>query len=154
MKKAWLLVATCLNIGRIPLAPGTWGSLATMLLVYFIGPYYQAPLYVQLLIIGMVFLLGIPAANQAERHFGKKDPGQCVIDEVAGQMVTLLAVPHNNMYYVAGFFLFRFFDILKPFPIRKLEKIPGGLGIMIDDIAAGVYASLVLQIGLFLYQKI
>lgn len=148
MKKIGVWIATLFNIGRMPFAPGTWGSLVTTLLVYFIDPYWQAPLIIRLAVIFVVFLVGIPAANAAEKHFNKKDPGQCVIDEVAGQMVTLLVAPHHMWAYLAGFLAFRFFDIIKPFPIRRLEKIHGGLGIMVDDIAAGIYAAIVLYFGL------
>ncbi|MCP5053236.1 MAG: phosphatidylglycerophosphatase A [bacterium] len=140
MKHVLLLIATFFNIGRIKLAPGTWTSLATMLLVFYIPAYWKAPLYVQLIAIGVVFLIGIPAARYSEKHFETEDPSQCVIDEVAGQMVALLLVPHQIKFYFLSFLLFRFFDIFKPFPIKKLEHIPYGVGIMVDDIAAGLYA--------------
>lgn len=151
MRKVWLVIATFFGSGLSPLAPGTCGSLATILLVYFIKPYWQAPLYIQLIAIAVVFIVGIPAGSAAEKHFNKKDPGACVIDEVAGQMISLLLVPHKTSFYIAGFFLFRFFDILKPFPIRRLEKIPGGLGIMLDDIMAGLYALALMQLYLYFF---
>jgi len=151
MRNIRLLIATFFGIGRSPLAPGTCASLATMLLVYFIGPYWRAPLYIQLIVIALVFVVGIPASGEAEKHFNKKDPGSCVIDEVAGQMVALLLVPHQISLYIAGFFLFRFFDILKPFPIRRLEKIPGGMGIMADDILAALYALALLQLYIYFF---
>ena len=151
MRQILLFIATFFNIGRLPLAPGTWTSLVTTVLVYFIKPYWQAPLYLQIAAIVIVFVLGIPAASAAEKHFNKKDPRPCVIDEVAGQMLSLLLVPHNIYLYGAGFFLFRVFDILKPFPVRNAEKIPGGFGIMLDDIAAGLYALGVLHLYLYLF---
>ena len=151
MRQILLFIATFFNIGRLPLAPGTWASLVTTVLVYFIKPYWQAPLYIQIAAIVIVFVLGIPAASAAERHFKKKDPRPCVIDEVAGQMLSLLLVPHNIYLYGAGFFLFRVFDILKPFPVRNAEKIPGGFGIMLDDIVAGLYALGVLHLYLYLF---
>ena len=151
MRQILLFIATFFNIGRLPLAPGTWSSLVTTVLVYFIKPYWQAPFYIQIAAIGIVFILGIPAASAAEKHFNKKDPRPCVIDEVAGQMLSLLLVPHNIYLYGAGFFLFRVFDILKPFPVRNAEKIPGGFGIMLDDIAAGLYALGVLHLYLYLF---
>ena len=151
MRQILLFIATFFNIGRLPLAPGTWASLVTTVLVYFIKPYWQAPLYIQIAAIVIVFVLGIPAASAAEKHFNKKDPRPCVIDEVAGQMLCLLLVPHNIYLYGAGFFLFRLFDILKPFPVRNAEKIPGGFGIMLDDIAAGLYALGVLHLYLYLF---
>jgi phosphatidylglycerophosphatase A len=116
-----------------------------------IQPYWQAPVYIQTAIIFIVFLIGIPAATHAEKNFDKEDPRYCVIDEVAGQMIALLLVPHQIGFYIAGFFLFRFFDILKPFPIKHLEKIPQGLGIMIDDVAAGLYALGVLHLFIYIF---
>ena len=150
MKHVWLLMATFFNIGRIPFAPGTCASLVTMLLVYFVRPYWEAHLYIQLIVILVIFLLGIPAAYYTEKHFKKKDPGQCVIDEVAGQMVSLLLIPHTIWLYIAGFFLFRFFDILKPFPIRHTEKVPYGVGIMIDDIVAGLFTLGLLHLAIYI----
>lgn len=150
MRKVWLVIATFFGSGLSPLAPGTCGSLVTMLLVYFIKPYWQAPLTIQLAAIVMVFIVGIPAGNAAEKHFNKKDPGACVIDEVAGQMISLLLVPHKISFYIAGFFLFRVFDIVKPFPVSRLEKIPGGLGIILDDIMAGLYALVLMQLYLYI----
>jgi len=151
MKRILLFFATFFNIGRLPIAPGTWASLVTTVLVYFIKPYWQAPIYLQIAAIVFVFLFGIPAASAAEKHFNKKDPRPCVIDEVAGQMVSLLLVPHTISFYIAGFLLFRLFDILKPFPVRNAEKIPGGFGIMLDDIVAGIYALGVLHLYLYLF---
>jgi phosphatidylglycerophosphatase A len=151
MRKVWLVIATFFGSGLSPLAPGTCGSLATMLLVYFIEPYWQAPLYIQLAAIAIVFIVGIPAGSAAEKHFNKKDPGACVIDEVVGQMIALLLVPHKISFYIAGFFLFRLFDIVKPYPVGKLERIPGGWGIMLDDVMAGLYALAVMQLYLYLF---
>jgi len=151
MKRIWITIATFFYIGHMPIAPGTWASLATTLLVFFIPPYWLAPVYLQLAIIAVVFLLGIPAATYAEKHYKKEDPGFCVIDEVAGQMVSLLLIPHSIWLYLASFLLFRVFDILKPFPIRLLEKAPKGLGIMIDDIGAGLYALGLLHLLIYIF---
>jgi phosphatidylglycerophosphatase A len=120
--------------------------LVTTLLVHFIKPYREAPVYFQIPVIVIIFIIGLPAAGAAEKHFDKKDPRKCVIDEVAGQMVSLLFIPYNVYLYAAAFLLFRFFDILKPFPVKRAERIPGGLGIMLDDILAGLYALAVLQL--------
>jgi phosphatidylglycerophosphatase A len=152
-KKVWLIMATFFYVGYLPIAPGTWASMVTAVLVYFIRPYWQATLYIQLIVIFAIFLLGIPAASYAEKHFKKKDPRPCVIDEVAGQMVSLLLVPHKIVFYVAAFFLFRFFDIIKPPPIKPLEKAPHGIGIMIDDIAAGLFALGVLHLGIYIFER-
>jgi phosphatidylglycerophosphatase A len=151
MKRILHLAATFFYIGHIPGAPGTCASLVTAALVYFVAPYWQAPLYIQAPVILVIFLAGIPAANDAEKHFNKKDPRQCVIDEVPGQMIGLLLVPHSPVLYVAGFLLFRFFDILKPFPIRRIEKIAGGPGIMLDDIVAGLYALGLLHLLIYIF---
>ncbi|MCP5108096.1 MAG: phosphatidylglycerophosphatase A [bacterium] len=151
MKKIWLIIATFFNIGRLPILGGTITSLVLMLLVYFIKPYWNAPFYIQIPIVVAIFILGIPASSVAEKHFNTKDPRPCVIDEVAGQMVALLLVPHNIYFYCAGFFLFRVFDILKPPPVSTAEKIPGGFGIMFDDIVAGLYALAILQIYIYFF---
>ena len=94
--------------------------------------------------------LGIHPATVAARESGKEDPGFVVIDEVAGQMISLIAIPVDWKYLVAGFILFRGFDIAKPFPLRRLERLPGGTGIMMDDVGAGIYALALLQIWLHL----
>jgi len=154
MKHVWILIATFFNVGRIPFAPGTAASLVTTALVYFIAPYWQALLVVKLAVILALFLLGIPAASESEIHFKKKDPRQCVIDEVPGQMLSLLLIPHDPWYYFAGFVLFRVFDILKPYPIKKLEKAPHGTGIMIDDIAAGLMGLGALHLGIHLLKTL
>ncbi len=140
MKQFLLTVATFFNIGYGPVAPGTWASLVTGVTVYLIVPFLSSPPLMLAGAILIIFMVGIPAAGLAEKHFNKKDPRACVIDEVAGQMVALILIPHHALYYFAAFLLFRFFDIIKPFPVNKLEKIKGGLGIMLDDIMAGLYA--------------
>lgn len=156
-KQILVLIATFFKVGYLPLMPGTWASLVTAVLVYFIKPYWDAPLYIQIPIIVIIFILGIPAASEAEKHFkllkktdkhfSEKDPRPCVIDEVAGQMVALLMVPHDKIYlYAAAFVLFRVFDVFKPPPVSTAEKLPGGLGIMVDDIVAGLYAFGILQL--------
>jgi phosphatidylglycerophosphatase A len=152
MKKMAVLIATFFGIGRIRIAPGTWTSLAVTLIVYFIPlPALSFPWLA--LATGFIFLIGIPAAAVCEKHFQKKDPRQCVIDEVAGQMVCFWFLPHTIAYYGAAFLLFRFFDILKPFPIKASEQIPHGIGIMLDDVLAGFYALGVLQGARYLFFK-
>jgi len=144
MKPLAILIATFFGLGRIRLAPGTWTSLVVTLIVYFI-PVAPLPFLYLALATGIVFLVGIPAAAACEKHFQKKDPRQCVIDEVAGQLVCLWFLPHAIGFYLAAFLLFRFFDIFKPFPVRQSEAIPHGVGIMLDDVLAGFYALAVLQ---------
>jgi phosphatidylglycerophosphatase A len=92
-----------------------------------------------------ITLIGIPLSTVVARESGRKDPGFVVIDEVAGQMIALIAAPLNWKYLLAGFILFRSFDIVKPFPLRRLEKLPLGTGIMMDDVGAGLYALVLLQ---------
>ena len=104
--------------------------------------------FLALLTAVAVTLIGIPASTRVARESGIKDPGFVVIDEVAGQMIALIAVPAHWKYMLAGFILFRSFDIVKPFPLRRLEALPGGTGIMMDDVGAGLYALALLQIWL------
>ena len=151
MKRILFFAATFFYVGYLPVAPGTWASLVTTALVFFIRPYWQAPVYIQLVIIFAVFLMGIPAASHAEKHFDKEDPRPCVIDEVAGQMISLILIPHSIGLYAAGFLIFRFFDIIKPFPIKYLEKAPHGVGIMIDDVAAGLYSLGLLHLLIYVF---
>jgi len=142
------LVATFFGAGWLKPGPGTWGSLATMLLWWLvashIGP--EARLPVIGLLIGLSVAAGIPAATLEARGCGKKDPSHVVIDEVAGQLVTLIAVPIGWKALVAAFILFRAFDIVKPPPIRLLERLPEGTGIVVDDLGAGIYALIVMQL--------
>ncbi len=136
------LVATFFGIGRLPPGPGTWGSAATVLLwaalAHALAPSLRTPIAIALVVL--VTLVGIPAATQVARSSGIKDPQFVVIDEVAGQLVALVAVPLAWKSFLAGFILFRVFDIVKPPPARQLEALPEGSGIVLDDIAAGLYA--------------
>jgi phosphatidylglycerophosphatase A len=143
MKKIGVFIATFFGIGFLPLAPGTWASLLTALAVFF-TPLSASPFLTLALITAVIFAMGIPAASICEAYFQKHDPRPCVIDEVAGQLVSLWLLPRQAGYYIAAFFIFRFFDIFKPFPIRKSESLPRGFGIMVDDVLAGVYTLLVL----------
>lgn len=127
--------------------PGTWGSAATVLLWALIAHFIPVPyqLYVILALTALSVAVGIPAATLEARGCGRKDPSHVVIDEVAGQLVTLIGAPVRFAPLCIGFLLFRAFDITKPFPIRRLEKLPEGTGIVVDDLGAGVYGWLVLQ---------
>jgi len=136
------LIATFFGIGRMRPGPGTWGSAATVLLwaalAHELPPSSRTPVAAALAVL--VMLIGIPAATQVARGSGKKDPQFVVIDEVAGQLVALIAVPLAWKSFLTGFILFRVFDIVKPPPVRQLEAIPEGTGIVLDDVAAGLYA--------------
>lgn len=142
------LVATFFGIGRMHPGPGTWGSAVTVLLwaavSYQLSPTLRMPIAIAAAIL--VTLIGIPAATQVARASETKDPQFVVIDEVAGQLIALIAVPLAWKTFLAGFILFRIFDILKPPPVRQLEKLPEGTGIVLDDVAAGFYALLVMQL--------
>ena len=142
------LVATVFGIGRLDPGPGSWGSATTVLLwsaiAYSLPTSLRPPVLVAAAVL--VTLIGIPAATQVARASARKDPQFVVIDEVAGQLVALIAVPLAWKTFLAGFILFRAFDILKPPPVRQLEKLPEGTGIVLDDVAAGFYALLVMQI--------
>jgi phosphatidylglycerophosphatase A len=136
------LVATFFGIGRLRPGPGTWGSAATVLLwaalARMLAPPSRTPVAIAL-VVGIT-LVGILAATQVARGSGTRDPQFVVIDEVAGQLLALVAVPLAWKSFLAGFILFRVFDIVKPPPVRQLEALPDGTGIVLDDIAAGLYA--------------
>ena len=142
-----LALATVGGVGYLPVAPGTWGTLAAIPICMAVSVPGSLWFYMSALLV--VTLAGIWAAGVAERVLGKKDAGPVVIDEVAGFLVTMLLVPITALHLVAGFFLFRLFDVVKPYPARRLERVPGGPGVMLDDLAAGVYANLALQIGAY-----
>jgi phosphatidylglycerophosphatase A len=145
------LVATFFGVGRLRPGPGTWGSLAAALLWWLLAshlpPSGRLPVLVLLIVITVA--AGIPAATLEARGCGRKDPSHVVIDEVAGQLVTFLACPILWQALLAGFILFRVFDIVKPPPVRSLERLPEGTGIVVDDLGAGLYALIGLQILLY-----
>ena len=142
------LVATLFGIGRLRPGPGSWGSAATVVLwaalAGLLAPATRTP--VALVLAMLVTLVGIPAATQVARASGVKDPQFVVIDEVAGQLIALIASPLGGKTFLAGFILFRAFDIVKPPPVRQLERLPEGTGIVLDDVAAGIYAFVVMQL--------
>ena len=144
--RAALVIATAFGVGYAALAPGTFGS-AIGLILWLLIPRI---VWLQALAIAMVCVAGAWSGTVAERHFNKRDPGQVVVDEVAGMMVTLLFNPVFGFgWIVAAFLLFRAADIFKPFPVNRLERLPGGIGIMADDVMAGVYANLALRVVLW-----
>jgi len=142
---------TGLGVGYLPLAPGTWGSLATLLPV--VAVHWLFPLHETIVLGSLVAVLTFPAmvfSTRFSRSEGDPDPSKIVIDEILGQMLCLLFVPVSAVSVGAGFLLFRFFDIFKPFPVRNSEKLPGGIGIVCDDLIAGLYAGLCLKLLVFL----
>jgi phosphatidylglycerophosphatase A len=159
-----LAIATC-GVGYLPLAPGTWGSLvgfglyilvrgALMKVLFDVALEFKLNLFhlfyaivaFEMLFAVALTLVGVWAASRTERLSGQKDPGKVVIDEVAGQFIALLAVPFmiDPAWWsmILAFILFRFFDIVKPYPARKFESLESGLGIMADDVVAGTYAAI------------
>ena len=149
IKRAGLAVATVLGVGYAPIAPGTFGS-AAGLLVWWLLPTSMA---VQASAIVIIFIVGSWGGNVAEKHFGRTDPGQVVIDEVMGMLITLFLNPVGWKGALAGFFIFRVFDVIKPYPANKLERLHGGIGVMADDGMAAIYANLVLRLGLYLFVR-
>lgn len=148
---AWI-IATFLGSGFLRPGPGTWASAETTVLWYIAASRLPAHLHAILAIavVVVVCAIGIPASTLVERESGRHDPGFVVIDEVAGQMLALVAVPLRWKSLLAGFILFRVFDVIKPPPVRHLERLGGGAGIVLDDIGAGLYALIVVQVLLHL----
>lgn len=145
--KLALVLAAWFGTGLLPKAPGTFGALAALPLVLAMS--YLKHLSAVLFLVGFV-LLAIWASGISGRILGRDDPHEVVIDEVAGFLLTLCLLPPTGLTLSMGFVLFRFFDIAKPFPIKRLEKMRGGWGIVLDDLMAGIYAHLCLRI-LFLF---
>jgi phosphatidylglycerophosphatase A len=145
---AWAtLVATFFGVGRLHPGPGTWASAATVVLWWILSkgvPVAWQPVAAALLAL-LIIGIGIPAATRVARASGSKDPQFVVIDEVAGQLIALIAAPITWKCLLAGFVLFRGFDIVKPPPVRSLERLPEGFGIVIDDVGAGLYALLCMH---------
>ncbi len=138
-----MVLATGFFTGYIPFAPGTFGSIVGLPLCFLLSK-TKLPAAILFILIFIFFAIWI--SNRAEKILKQNDPGCIVIDEIAGIMVTFLGLPFNTTSAVAGFVIFRFFDILKPFPIRSMErKLAGGTGIVMDDVAAGIFSNLVLR---------
>ncbi|QQS34641.1 MAG: phosphatidylglycerophosphatase A [Ignavibacteriales bacterium] len=135
--------------GYIPVASGTFGSLAA-LIIYFI-PGFENPIILIPAIV-VFSLYGIFVGNKFEKLYGK-DPSECTVDEVVGMWISLILVPKKIILAIAVFFIWRVLDIVKPYPARKLESLPGGLGIMIDDIVGGFYSLIIVHLLLFIFEK-
>lgn len=138
MRSVALFVWTAGYTGLVPVAPGTAGSLVGLGLVILVRAAEQPEL--EPLVFAVILVVGVWAAGVAERHYGLEDPATVVVDEVAGMLLTLLWIPVGSGGLVLAFLAFRVFDIVKPFPARAAERLPGGWGVMADDMVAGVYA--------------
>lgn len=141
--KIVIFLATGAYIGNIPFAPGTFGSLLGLIVCFLLS---MVSVSVAATIATALIVLSVWASEHAEKLMGKKDPGSVVIDEVAGMVVTLVGIPFGVVTAISGFVLFRLLDILKPQPVRFFQDdLPGGAGIVMDDVAAGVIANLLLR---------
>jgi phosphatidylglycerophosphatase A len=142
------LIATFFGIGRLRPGPGTWASASTVAIwaavAYELPPSLRTP--VGITTAALITLIGIPAATRVARASATKDPQFVVIDEVAGQLIALIAVPLGWKTFLASLILFRAFDIVKPPPVRQLERLPEGAGIVLDDVAAGIFALFVMHL--------
>jgi len=141
--RAAVALATFFYVGFIPFAPGTMGSAAALLLFFPIR--WTGSIAFEVAASVVVFVIGIWAASDTEIALGVEDPGPVVLDEVLGMLVSLLFLPATWPVVLAAFVAFRTFDIIKPWPANRLERLHGGLGIMADDLMAGIYANLVVQ---------
>jgi phosphatidylglycerophosphatase A len=143
-----VFVATVGYCGYFPFAPGTVGSAAGLLFYLFV--WWTGSTVVEVGLIAALFAAGVWAGTTAERYFGGVDPGPIVLDEVVGMLITLAFIPVGWSGALAGFFLFRIFDVIKPYPAGRLEALHGGLGVMADDAMAAVYANLSLRLTIWL----
>ena len=143
-ERAFLAIATVGPCGRVPAAPGTAGSAAGLLLFWAVRA--SGSLAVEGAVLLAVTAIGVAAASRAESVHRRRDPGLIVIDETAGMLLTLVAVPVGLGGAVVGFLAFRLFDIVKPFPARHAERMPRGWGVMADDLVAGLYAQALLRL--------
>jgi phosphatidylglycerophosphatase A len=145
MKHFHFWIATFLGVGKMPFAPGTWASLVAAPIFY---PLIEYPVAHAGILVA-VYFLGVYACTQYAKNLGEVDPSSAVIDEVLGMGIAMLAIPKQWPFVVMALVLFRVFDIWKPYPIRRIEKLPGGWGIMTDDLVAGIYARVWIQIGIW-----
>ena len=146
MKTLAKVLATFFGLGLAPVLPGTVASAATTLLFVFLLRGLSGPLYVLLVVV--LFFVGVAVSKIAADELGRPDPGRVVIDEVCGQLIALAFLPPGWVPAGLAFALFRFFDIIKPWPIRRLERLPGGWGIMADDVGAGLAAAALTRLAL------
>jgi len=148
-------ISTGFGVGYFPIGPGTMGALV-ILIIYWMTPQIN-PFELLMIVFGLM-VIGIYSATITERESKEKigtekgtDPRIIIIDEIIGMLIALIAIPKSTAYLIAAFILFRIFDIIKPFPIRKFEKLPSGWGIVFDDVIAGIYANLLIQVGRIIF---
>lgn len=147
-ERAVLFMATGFCIGTVPFAPGTLGSLIGLPICYLI---FRLNIVLSVLSAILFVLFAIWTASAAEKILKEKDPGKIVIDEIAGIIVTFVGLPFTLETVISGFVIFRVFDILKPFPIRMLERnVSGGTGVVLDDVLAGIYSNLILRLAFYI----
>ena len=136
--------STVLKVGYLPIAPGTWGSLVALLIWYVIIGHISSTTLIILILT--IFVFGVYTSSITERQMDKKDPSVVVIDEWVGQWIALLFLPKSLLWGFVAFAIFRLFDIWKPYPIKTLDNMPSGWGIMLDDVLAGIYALVVVSV--------
>ena len=144
MRTLATIFASFFGVGFCPVAPGTAATIAGIILAFFV----KSPWILYATVTGGLLLLAIPVCTYLERAIGRKDPGILVIDEVVGILIALWGLPLSWPVIISGFFLFRAFDMFKIYPINRFEALPGGLGIMLDDVMAGLYTNIVLHVAL------
>ena len=143
MDRVGLFIATCGYLGHVPVAPGTFGSAAGLVVFYAVRS--TGSTVVELSVIFLLFAIGIWAGTVAERHYGGVDPAPVVLDEVVGMLITLAFLPVSAAGAIVGFFVFRVLDVVKPWPSARFERLPGGLGVMADDGMAALYGNLAMR---------
>ena len=137
----WQFAASFLYIGKLPFFPGTWSSLGALILWIFLPLSYS----LQLIIISILFIIGVISSQKISQEIDDPDPSEVVIDEVVGMGIALFMLPHSIAMYTMAFILFRIFDIFKPSFIYRIQNLPGGWGIMLDDVLAGIFSWLICQ---------
>jgi len=142
LRRIGVFIATCGYVGYAPVAPGTFGSAIGLAVFYLVR--HQRSTTVEVAAIVVLAAVGLWSATEAEHHFGGIDPGPVVIDEVIGMLITLAFIPVNMAGAIVAFFIFRLLDVVKPWPARRLEHLPGGFGVVLDDMMAGVYGNIVM----------
>ena len=131
----WRFVATFFYLGKLPFAPGSWGSLGALLLWLLLPVTFS----VHLTVIVILFILGVYSSNKMAKYMEDHDPSEVVIDEVVGMGISLFMLPHSLGLYLLAFILFRIFDFFKPLFIYRIQNLSGGWGIMLDDVLAGIF---------------